>query len=70
MRVRSTILGSLMIFSLLISTAAFAENLPASASSAAQNNTAAAADPLLQLLVSKGVINGEEAKSLVGTPAQ
>jgi len=70
MRVRSTILGSLMIFSLLISTAAFAENLPASASSAAQTNTAAAADPLLQLLVSKGVINGEEAKSLVGTPAQ
>lgn len=69
MRVRSTILGSLIIFSLLISPAAFAENLPASAT-AAQTNTAAAADPLLQLLVSKGVINGDEAKSLVGTPAE
>jgi hypothetical protein len=70
MRARSTIVGSLIIFSLLlISIAAFAENLPASAS-AAQTNTAAAADPLLQLLVTKGVINPEEAKSLVGTPAE
>jgi hypothetical protein len=66
MRVRSTILGSLMIFSLLISTAAFAEPVPAAGST----NTAAAADPLLQLLVAKGVLNGDEAKSLVGTPAE
>ncbi len=67
MRVRSTILGSLMILSLLISTAAFAAPAPAAGGT---SNTAAAADPLLQLLVSKGVINGDEAKSLVGTPAE
>ena len=67
MRVRSTILGSLMIFSLLISTAAFAEPVPAAG---APTNSAAAADPLLQLLVAKGVLNGDEAKSLVGTPAE
>ncbi len=67
MRVRSTILGSLMILSLLISTAAFAAPAPAAGGT---TNTAAAADPLLQLLVSKGVINGDEAKSLVGTPAE
>ena len=67
MRVRSTILGSLMIFSLLISTVAFAEPVPAAG---APTNTAAAADPLLQLLVAKGVLNGDEAKSLVGTPAE
>ena len=30
--------------------------------------TVAAADPLLQLLVSKGVLNAEEAKSLTGSP--
>ena len=58
MRVRSTILGSLMIFSLLISTAAFAEPVPAAG---APTNSAAAADPLLQLLVAKGVLNGDEA---------
>jgi hypothetical protein len=67
MRARSTILGSLIIFSLLISTAAFAEPAPAAG---APTNTAAATDPLLQLLVTKGVINGDEAKSLVGTPAE
>ncbi len=32
--------------------------------------TTAAPDPLLQLLVSKGVLNPEEAKSLAGTPAE
>ncbi len=67
MRVRSTILGSLMILSLLICTAAFAAPAPAAGGT---TNAAAAADPLLQLLVSKGVINGDEAKSLVGTPAE
>ncbi|MFZ3265862.1 MAG: hypothetical protein WA172_17780 [Terriglobales bacterium] len=67
MRVRSTILGSLLILSLMISTAAFAAPAPAAGGT---TNTAAAADPLLQLLVSKGVINGDEAKSLVGTPAE
>ena len=67
MRVRSTILGSLLILSLLVCTVAFAEPAPAAG---AASNTAAAADPLLQLLVTKGVLNAEDAKSLVGTPAQ
>jgi hypothetical protein len=69
MRVRSTILGSLLVASLLICTVAFSEDLPVSAA-AAQTNTAAAADPLLQLLVAKGVINADEAKSLGGTPEE
>jgi hypothetical protein len=51
----------------LISTAAFAEPAPAAG---AASNTAASADPLLQLLVTKGVLNAEDAKSLVGTPSQ
>ncbi len=68
MRVRSTILGSL-ILGLLISTAALGENLAAPASTA-QTNTAAAADPLLQLLVAKGVLNAEDTKSLVGTQSE
>jgi len=37
---------------------------------AANNSAATAPDPLLQLLVNKGVLNAEEAKSLNGTPAQ
>ena len=67
MRVRSTILRSLLILGLLLSSAAFAEPAPAAG---AAGNTAAAADPLLQLLVTKGVLNAEDAKSLVGTPAE
>jgi len=67
MRVRTMVLGSLMIISLLFSLAALGENAPAPA---AQTNAAATADPLLQLLVSKGVISTDEAKSLVGTPDQ
>ena len=71
MRVRSTILGSLLIFTLLVSTAVFSENnLPVSVSAAVSTSTAAAADPLLQLLVTKGVLNAEDAKSLVGTQAE
>src|ERR1039457_6550822 len=69
MRVRSTILGSLMLFSFLTSTALFSENLPASAS-AAQTSTATEVDPLLQILVTKGVLSTDEAKSMVGTPAE
>ena len=70
MRVRSRIVGSLIVIGLLfVATAAICEDLPVAAS-AAQTNTAAASDPLLQLLVTKGVLNAEEAKSLVGTPAQ
>ncbi len=69
MRARSPILSSLIIVSLLISSAALGESLPGPASTG-QTTTVAAADPLLQLLVSKGVLNADEAKSLVGTPQQ
>jgi len=70
MRVRSAIFGSLIILSFLTSTAVFSENLPVSVSAAVPTSTAAATDPLLQLLVTKGVLNAEDAKSLVGTPAE
>ncbi|HVM94630.1 MAG TPA: hypothetical protein VMT67_17540 [Terriglobales bacterium] len=69
MRARSPILSSLIIVSLLISTAVFAEN-GAESASAGQTNAAVAADPLLQILVSKGVLSSDEAKSLTGTPEQ
>ncbi|HTR25180.1 MAG TPA: hypothetical protein VMI10_14460 [Terriglobales bacterium] len=69
MRARSPILSSVMIVCLLISTVALAESLPGS-TAAGQTTTASAGDPLLQLLVSKGVLNSEEAKSLTGTPQQ
>ena len=58
-----------MIVSLLISTTALGESVPGPASTG-PTTTVAAADPLLQLLVSKGVLNAEEAKSLVGTPEE
>jgi len=54
---------------LLLSTAALCEDLPGSAS-ATQGNTVTAGDPLLQLLVAKGVLNADEAKSLGVTPAE
>ncbi|MFZ1919486.1 MAG: hypothetical protein WAU58_18075 [Terriglobales bacterium] len=70
MHVRSRIVGSLIVLGLLLlTTGAWCEDLPAAAS-AAQTNTVTAGDPLLQLLVAKGVINAQEAKSLVGTPAE
>jgi len=70
MQVRSRIVGSLIVLGLLLlTTAAMSEDLPAAAS-AAQTNTVTAGDPLLQLLVAKGVINAAEAKSLGGTPAE
>jgi len=70
MQVRSRIVGSLIVLGLLLlATAAICEDRPASAA-AAQTNTVTAGDPLLQLLVSKGVLNADEAKSLSGTPAE
>ena len=70
MQARSKMLGGLLVLGcLLLTTAAICEDLPASAA-AAQANTAAASDPLLQLLVAKGVLNADEAKSLGGTPAE
>jgi len=67
MQVRKAIFVTLVAISLVVTTPGFAENLPASSSPAPAGATAAA-DPLLQLLVSKGVLNAEEAKSLTGTP--
>ena len=62
-------LCGLAVFCLLFPIAVVGEdNYPAVP--AAKNSTAMAPDPLLQLLVSKGVLNAEEAKSLSGTPAQ
>ena len=70
MRNGSKIFGSLIVLGLLLlTTAALSEDLPATAS-AAQTNTVTAGDPLLQLLVAKGVLNASEAKSLGGTPAE
>ncbi|MGA7687183.1 MAG: hypothetical protein WCA58_19380 [Terriglobales bacterium] len=48
-------------------TAAAQTNAASSQTNTSQSNTAAA-DPLLQLLVSKGVIDADEAKSLASTP--
>ncbi|MGA9354765.1 MAG: hypothetical protein WBV46_13820 [Terriglobales bacterium] len=43
-------------------------SVPTNTVAATQTKTAATADPLLQLLVSKGVIDADEAKTLAGTP--
>jgi len=69
MRARYVILCSLAVFCLLVPTVAQAQDTYP-AVPVASNSTAAAPDPLLQLLVSKGVLNADEAKSLSGTPAQ
>jgi len=67
---RSKFLGLLFVTVFLIFTAAaICEDLPASAPSP-QLNTPAGGDPLLQLLVTKGVLNADEAKSLSGTPGE
>ena len=69
MRGRYAILCGLAVFCLLVPIAVLGEDTyPAAAT--ANNSAATAPDPLLQLLVSKGVLNAEEAKSLSGTPAQ
>jgi hypothetical protein len=59
----------LVVFCLLVPIVAQGEDTYPTVP-AANNSTATAPDPLLQLLVSKGVLNAEEAKSLSGTPAQ
>jgi len=69
MQVRKAIFVTLVAMSLVITTPGFAENIPAS-STPAPAGAAVAADPLLQLLVSKGVLNADEAKSLTGTPSE
>ena len=69
MRARHGLIVGLAILSLLFSALAMGED-GYSAAPAAQTSTTTAPDPLLQLLVSKGVLNADEARSLTGTPAE
>jgi hypothetical protein len=69
MRARHGLIVGLAILSLLFSALALGED-GYSAAPAAQTSTTTAPDPLLQLLVSKGVLNADEARSLTGTPAE
>jgi hypothetical protein len=70
MHVRTRLFGGFILLSLLmISAVGFGEDLNSSAS-AAQANTVTSGDPLVQLLISKGVLNADEARSLGGTPAE
>jgi len=68
MRASCAILCGLAVFCLL--TPIIAQGADNPAVPAPNNSAATAPDPLLQLLVSKGVLNAEEAKSLSGTPEQ
>ena len=68
MRVRYAILCGLVILAVSNLPVASAADTP-SATPATQTSTTAP-DPLLQVLVSKGILNPEEARSLTGTPAQ
>ncbi|MGB9075024.1 MAG: hypothetical protein WCC22_20485 [Terriglobales bacterium] len=69
MRARHGLIVGLAILSLLFSPLLLGED-GYSAAPAAQTSTTTAPDPLLQLLVSKGVLNADEARSLTGTPAE
>lgn len=69
MQARRVVLCTLVVLCLLLPMLVVGEDSYAAAP-AANGATATAPDPLLQLLVSKGVLNPEEAKSLAGTPAQ
>jgi hypothetical protein len=69
MRACCAMLCGLAVFCLLVPIGAQSEDAYPTVP-AANNSTATAPDPLLQLLVSKGVLNAEEAKSLNGTAAQ
>jgi hypothetical protein len=69
MRARYELIVGLVILSVLFSPLAQGED-GYSAAPAAQTSTTTAPDPLLQLLVTKGVLNADEARSLSGTPAE
>lgn len=69
MRARHALIVGLAILGFLFSPIAQGEDTY-SAAPAAHNSTATAPDPLLQLLVSKGVLNADEARALTGTPAE
>ena len=69
MQARYLVLCTMVVLCLLIPVLVLAEDAYTAAPPAAASATATA-DPLLQLLVNKGVLNQDEAKSLSGTPAQ
>jgi hypothetical protein len=69
MRARYAVLFSLVVSCLLISGAALGEDSDFAARTE-KSAGATAPDPLLQLLVSKGVLNADEARSLTGTPSE
>ena len=69
MRASCAMLCGLAVFCLLVPIVAQGEDTYP-AVPAPSNSAATAPDPLLQLLVNKGVLNAEEAKSLSGTPEQ
>ena len=68
MRVSHAILCGLVILAVLNLPAATAADTPSTTPATQTSSTSP--DPLLQLLVSKGVLNAEEARSLSGTPAE
>jgi hypothetical protein len=69
MRARYAVLFTLVISCLLMSSTAPGEDSDLS-SRTEKSASATAPDPLLQLLVSKGVLNADEARTLTGTPAE
>ena len=69
MQARYVVLCGVILFCLLLPVTVLGEDSSV-AVPAANSANATAADPLLQLLVSKGVLDAKEAKSLSGTPAQ
>lgn len=69
MRARYAVLFTLVISCLLMSSTAPGEDSDLS-SRTEKSASATAPDPLLQLLVSKGVLNADEAHTLTGTPAE
>jgi hypothetical protein len=68
MRVRYAVLCGLVIIAVSYLPVARAADTPSTSPATSASTTAP--DPLLQVLVSKGILNPEEARSLTGTPAQ
>lgn len=69
MRGKCAVLSSLIVLCVMVPVLAKAEDVYSAARTASGAATPAP-DPLLQLLVKKGVLNSEEARSLSGTPAE
>jgi hypothetical protein len=69
MRARYGVIAGLAILCLLFSSWAAAEDTYPAAP-ASRSSATTAPDPLLELLISKGVLTAEEARLLTGTPAE